>query len=442
MESLNHGSPFSSCGRYAPPLNRRQLLGMAAGLGAASWLTPVAQLLAAEAETKPAREPAQSVILLWLGGGPSQLETFDPHAGKKIAGGTKAIDSALKGVQLAEGLPRVAEELGSISMIRSMRSKEGDHERGVYLAKTGYRPDPTVVHPAIGAVCCHELPAKSTIAKTATDIPRHISILPDNWPARGGYLGGEYDAFKIHDPQAKLEDLTAQVDDARQRRRLAEDLSVVERAFARGRRRAAEGTLHRETIENARIMMTSEQLKAFDISQEPESVRGMYGDSSFGRGCLAARRLIEVGVRCVEVTLGGWDSHINNHEVHKNLNAALDPAFAGLIRDLRERGLLDKTIVVCGGEFGRTPDINPLGGRDHWPHNFTIALAGGGIRSGVVLGETDPDGGRETPNPKSFPDVHATLLHTLGINPAKEVITPIGRPLKLAEGEVIKELLT
>lgn len=441
MEPLNAASPFSTCGRFAPSLNRRQLLGMAAGFGAASWLTPVAQLLAAEAETKSPRGPAQSVILLWLGGGPSQLETFDPHAGKKIAGETKAIPTAVKGVQLAAGLPHVAEELGSISLIRTMRSKEGDHERGVYLAKTGYRPDPTVVHPAIGAVCCHELPARSTIAKTATDIPRHISILPDQWGARGGYLGGEYDAFKIYDPEQKLQDLTAQVDAQRQRRRLADDLGVVERAFARGRLRAAEATMHRKTIESARVMMTSEQLQAFEINREPDSVRSMYGATAFGRGCLAARRLIEVGVRCVEVTLGGWDSHINNHEVHKNLNAALDPAFAALVRDLRERGLLEKTIVVCGGEFGRTPEINPLGGRDHWPHYFSLAVAGGGFRGGAVLGETDPEGGREASNPYSFPDLHATILSSLGIDPHKEIITPIGRPLKLAEGEVIRDLL-
>jgi len=417
------------------------MLGLAAGLGAASWLTPVAQILAAEAEGRSEREPAQSIIMLWLGGGPSQLEAFDPHAGKMIAGGTKGIATAIKGVQLAEGLPRVAEQMGSISLIRTMNSKEGDHERGVYLAKTGYRPDPTVVHPAIGAVCCHELPAKSTIAKTATDIPRHISILPDQWGARGGYLGGEYDAFKIYDPEQKLQDLAPQVDEARQRRRLVDDLSVVERAFARGRGRAVEGTLHRQTIENARTMMTSDQLQAFEISQEPEAVRAMYGATPFGRGCLAARRLIEVGVRCVEVTLGGWDSHVNNHEIHKKLNAELDPAFAALVKDLRERGLLEKTVVVCGGEFGRTPQINPLGGRDHWPHYFSLALAGGGIRGGYVLGETDPEGGREATNTHSFPDLHATILSALGIDPAKEVITPIGRPLKLAEGEVIRELL-
>lgn len=440
MESLAP-APLSTCGRFAPRVNRRGLMGLAAGLGAASWLTPVAQILAAEAEGRSEREPAQSVIMLWLGGGPSQLETFDPHAGKRIAGGTEAIPTAVKGVQLAAGLPRVAEELASISLIRTMQSKEGDHERGVYLAKTGYRPDPTVVHPAIGAVCCHELPAKSAIAKTATDIPRHISILPDQWGARGGYLGGEYDAFQIYDPEQKLQDLTAHVDEARQRRRLTEDLNVVERAFTRGRSRAVEGTLHRQSIDKARVMMTSEQLKAFEIAQEPESVRAMYGATPFGRGCLAARRLIEVGVRCVEVTLGGWDAHVNNHEIHKNLNAVLDPAFAALVRDLRERGLLEQTVVVCGGEFGRTPDINPLGGRDHWPHYFSLALAGGGIQGGMVLGETDPEGGREAKNSRSFPDLHATILSALGINPAKEVITPIGRPLKLAEGEVIRELL-
>ena len=171
-----------------------------------------------------------------------------------------------------------------------------------------------------------------------------------------------------------------------------QDLDVVERAFARGRRGRVEATLHRETLARARVMMTSEQLKAFDVSNEPEALRAEYGDTPFGRGCLAARRLIEVGVRCVEVTLDGWDSHVNNHEIHRKRVKELDPAFAALLRDLTRRQLLDRTVVLCCGEFGRTPKVNLTGGRDHWPTGFSLALAGGGIRGGLVIGADRPRG--------------------------------------------------
>ena len=174
------------------PFDRRGFLKLA-GL---SWLTPVGELLAQQAEKT--REPAQSVILLWLGGGPSQLETFDPHPDKKIAGGTKAIATAAKGIQLAEGFEQLAGQMGSVALIRSMVSKEGDHERGTYMMKRGYRPDPTVEHPSIGAICCHELPVGKT------EIPRHISILSGNWPSRGGFLGAEFDPFPGRRSQRRL----------------------------------------------------------------------------------------------------------------------------------------------------------------------------------------------------------------------------------------------
>lgn len=189
-------------------------------------------------------------------------------------------------------------------------------------------------------------------------------------------------------------------------------------------------------------MMTSAQLRAFEISDEPVAVRAKYGDTPFGRGCLAARRLVEQGVRCVEVTLAGWDSHANNHGTHAQLLQILDPAFAALIQDLRERELLDRTVVLCGGEFGRTPRINPLDGRDHWPHGFSMALAGGGLRGGQVIGETDPEGGKHVADPRGVADIHATVLSALGIGPADEEISPAGRPVKLSEGAVIESLLT
>jgi hypothetical protein len=412
-----------------PTIDRRGFLTLA-GL---SWLTPIGQLLARQAEES--REPARSLILLWLSGGPSQLETFDPHPGTMAAGGTKAIKTAVSNVQLAQGFEQLADQMCSIGLIRSMVSKEGDHERGTYMMKTGYRPDPTVEHPSIGAICCHELPVGRT------DIPRHISILTGRWPSRGGYLGGEFDAFQVGDPKETLQDVTTPVAGPRDVVRVR-DLEVVERAFARGRPARAHATLHRQTMERARVMMTSEQLKSFDLSQEAAGVVAEYGDSAFGRGCLAARRLIEAGVRCVEVTLDGWDSHVNNHDIHRRLVGQLDPAFAALLRDLSRRQLLDRTVVLCCGEFGRTPKINPFGGRDHWPTGFSLALAGGGLRGGQVIGATDPEGTKNPVTPTTVEDVHATILRSLGIDPLKENIAPLtGRPMKLSAGRPIPALI-
>ena len=412
------------------PLSRRTLLH-------ASWLTPVAHVLG-RADEKKAPAQARSVILLWLAGGPSQLETFDPHAGTLIAAGTAAIKTSVKGIELAAGLPRLAEAMEDVTLIRSVVSEEGDHERATYNMKTGYRPDPTVVHPSIGAVICHELP------DTAVEIPRHISILPGQWPSRGGYLGAGLDAFKVYDPRGRVPDMRSPVPDARRSRRL-KGLDVVEGAFARGRRPDLDtrSTLPRVTIQKALRMMGSEQLDAFDISKVPARQRAAFGDTPFGRGCLVAMRLIETGVRCIEVTLGGWDTHFNNHEAHAKLNAILDPAFTALVAALKERGLLERTVVLCGGEFGRTPNLNPFEGRDHWPHAFSLAVAGGGFRRGTLYGGTDPSGKEKEPDkPVRVADIHTTVMHALGIDSDKEIQTPVGRPMALSDGKVIGELLT
>ncbi len=410
-------------------LDRRGFLALAG----VSWLTPVGRLLADQAERS--KTPPRSIILLWLGGGPSQLETFDPHPNTRAGGDTKAIPTAVKGLQLAEGFERLADQIGSVALIRSMVSKEGDHERGTYLMKTGYRPDPTVEHPSIGAICCHEMPVGHT------DIPRHISIMTGQWPSRGGFLGAQYDAFQVGDPSGKLPDVVSSLPTERVAGRVG-DLDVVERAFARGRRARVDATLHRDVMARARVMMSSAQLKAFDVSTEPESVRKAYGDSAFGRGCLAARRLVEVGVRCVEVNLGGWDAHVNNHEIHRNRLKELDPGFSALLRDLADRKLLDRTVVVCAGEFGRTPKINGLGGRDHWTNGFSVALAGGGLRGGLAVGATDPEAIKDPVRPVQVEDVHATILTAVGLNPVKENVAPAtGRPIKLSAGRPLPELL-
>ncbi|MBS0207896.1 MAG: DUF1501 domain-containing protein [Planctomycetes bacterium] len=434
MEPLVAHLPSPRRPSWASQLTDRRMVLKAAGLAAGSWLTPLAELLAREETARPG-QPAQSVILLWMAGGPSQLETFDPHPGKDIAGESKAIDTALKGVKLGAGLERLAEKLPLVTLVRNVVSKEGDHERGAHTVKTGYRPDPTLVHPSIGAICCHQLPVGHT------EIPRHISIQPDRFVGRGGYLGNQYDAFQVYDPKDRLPDIKARVSDERHAERL-EDLKIVESTFARGRQRQVQGTLHGHQQAEARKIMTSEQLKAFEIEHEPAELRTAYGDSPFGRGCLAARRLIEVGVRCVEVTLSGWDTHTENLAGCEVQNAKLDPAISTLLEDLKTRGLLDSTIVICAGEFGRTPIINRLAGRDHWPHGFSMLLAGGRLPRGLVLGETDPEGAKVTwEQGTPIADIHATLLTAMGINPALELMTPVGRPMKLSEGTPVSRLL-
>ncbi len=413
---------------------RRSAL-QAVGLSGAAWLTLFGDLLAAEAERKKQR--GKSLILLWLAGAPSQLETFDPHPGSPIAYGTTSIPTAVPGIELASSLEQTAGMMEEISLLRSVVSREGDHERASYNIKTGYRPIPALEHPSIGAVVCHELPSP------LVEIPTHVSILPNQWPARGGYLGAQFDAFKIGDPTKPLPDMRARTKDQRTERRL-KSLSVVEAAFAKGRHPDIETkkTLHVATVKKARRMMSSEQLKAFDVSEEPADVREAYGNTPFGRGCLAARRLVEAGVRCVEVTLNGWDTHINNHEQQAARAAILDPAFATLIRELKQRDLLDSTVVLCGGEFGRTPKLNGLDGRDHWPHGFSLALAGGGMAGGRVVGATDPSGEKKEPErPVKVADVHATIQTALGIDPEFELMTPAERPLALSEGRVVRELL-
>ncbi|MCA9145273.1 MAG: DUF1501 domain-containing protein [Planctomycetales bacterium] len=428
------------CGSWSH-FHRRTLL-KAAGLSGMGWLTPVAEALSRASEKDTSGQPPRSVIVLWLAGGPSQLETFDPKPGTNIAAGTEAIKTSVPGIQLAKGYEQLADQMQHISLVRSITSKEGDHERATYNTKTGFRPDPTLVHPSIGAILCHQ-------QKDNIEIPRHVSILPGPWPARGGYLGDQFDAFQINDPQGPIPDITRQVSDERYDRRI-NDLAIVEREFARGRLKQldARKTLQRDSTEAALKMMASEQLKAFDVKEAPESVRDQFGDTAFGRGCLAAARLVEVGVRCVEVTLNGWDSHANNHANHAENAKVLDPAFAALIRYLNEHELLDRTTVICGGEFGRTPRINPAGGRDHWPHGFSMALAGGGIAGGRVIGETSPDPDLDVEDktkilkdPHNIADVHATVLHTLGIEYEKELQTPIGRPMIISQGKAIQELL-
>ena len=410
---------------------RRDFLRVAASAMGLSFVVPGLELRAA-GQRGPER--AKSFLTIWLGGGPSQLETWDPHPGTRIGGKVNAIKTTIPGVMIADLYPQTAEQLHHMSVIRSLVSKEGDHERASYMLHTGYRPEPTLVHPSIGSIAIHERPSETV------EIPQFVSLGDANFPPRGGFLGDRFDAFRILNPGETGQNLNRLVEVDRQNRRL-ENLSVISQSFMRGRKTKVEQTLHRHTIDAALRMMTSEQLKAFSIELESKAIRDAYGDNVFGKGCLVARRLLEVGVRSIEVSLEGFDTHAKNHEGQSARAKTLDPALATLLSDLAERDLLQSTVVLVIGEFGRTPNLNPLEGRDHWPNGFSCLLGGGGLAHGMVIGETDPIGEAKRPkDPIEVPDLYATVLVRLGIEYTKEVITPIGRPMKYCAGKPIERL--
>ncbi len=370
-----------------------------------------------------------SLIVLWMNGGMSQLETWDPHPGTLSGGEVQAISTSAKGVQISHLLPRMAEQMHECLLIRSLHSKEGDHERGAAFVRTGYNPEPTLKYPTLGSVIARQLPQASL------QIPPYILLNPRIPVPEGGYLGNEWNAFRVFRPGEKVANLSSPVPDQRLQKRLA-GLDVISRQFALRRPLAEQVTLQQELTQRAVTMMQSEQLAAFQLDSEPAALQDSYGRNDFGRGCLVARRLVETGVRVVEVMLPGFDTHISNHTGHITQCRILDPAMSSLLQDLRQRDLLQSVIVLCISEFGRTPRINPAEGRDHWPAWFSCVVAGGGFRSGAVLGAT-PDGipGKDPPLPEdpiSVPDVYATILSQLGIDGSQEVITPVGRPIRFA----------
>lgn len=410
--------------------DRRSCLFSLAGAGLSFLLPP----LGARAANRRGSERPTSLLTIWLEGGASQLETWDPHPGGRNGGPTKAIDTAIPGLQIADLYPQVAAAIKPLAVVRSIISKEGDHERGTYHLKTGYRPDPSVRHPSLGSILVCERPTEGLA------LPPHVAIDGGQWPPRGGYLGDEFDAFRVMNPGGPVTNAVAPVDHDRQQRRL-EGLAVLERGFLKDRPTAGRRTLHRETTRDALALMTSDQLKAFEIDGEPIAVKAAYGDNRFGKSCLVARRLIETGVRAVEVTLGGFDSHTDNFETHREKAGILDPALATLIGELVARDLLSSTVLLVLGEFGRTPKINPLDGRDHWPNGFSCLVGGGRIASGTIVGATDPAGVRDPTRPVPVADLFATVLAGLDLDPADEHYAPVGRPFKLAEGTPVAELL-
>lgn len=376
---------------------------------------------------------AEHCIVLFMEGGPSQLDTFDPKPGTPNGGPMKAIPTSVKGIQFSEHLPLMAEQAHHLSIVRSMVSREGNHERARYLLHTGYAPTGSVKHPTLGSIASHYLEDDDF------ELPHCISI---NSPTfTGGFLGAKHDPFVVNDPMKPIDDLKypSQMDSRRLSQRL-KMLNDLEKDFLA--KRAGRSTeAHRAIYKKADKLINSPRTKAFELDEEPMAVREAYGMNQFGQGCLMARRLIEAGVKFTEVSLGGWDTHDDNFNRTQRLLEVVDPAFSMLIKDLADRDLLDKTIVLWLGEFGRTPKINNDEGRDHFPSGWSAVLAGGGFRGGQTVGATSDDGMQVAERPVSVPDLFASLCFALGIDYDNENYSRAGRPIRVVNnGSVVKEL--
>lgn len=379
---------------------------------------------------------AKHVIVLYMRGGASHLDTFDPKPGQATGGPFKALQTKASGMKISEHLPRLAENGHRFSIVRSMNSREGSHERAMYQNTTGYLPAGPVRHPDFGALVASEC------GKKDFDLPSFVS-LGGGTVNGGGFLGVEFAPFVVGNPGALPENLAYPkgVDGKRFRRRW-DLLKGIEKTFGKGRSPSLiKG--HKNMIEKASKFMHSPRLKAFDVMQEKDDVRKRYGDNRFGKGVLVARRLVEVGVPFVQVNLGGWDTHRNNFDSVKRLSGVFDPAFASLLEDLDDRKLLDETLILWIGDFGRTPKINANNGRDHYPRAWSFAMAGGGIQGGRVIGATNANGTRVAKDEVLPRDLFATMGHCLGLDSTKENFSSAGRPITVVDqkGKLIKDLV-
>jgi hypothetical protein len=403
------------------------------GLGAAGLAAaPFTDLVAASADEM--RKQQMACIVLWMAGGPSQQDTFDPKPGSANAGETKAIATAVPGIEIASFWPNTAKMMKDVALIRSMNNKEGNHERASYQLHTGYTPSGTVKHPAFGCVAAAEL------GDPKVDIPHIVTVGGGGNGVGAGMLGAAYEPFFVANPEKLPENVATTVPMGRFNRRLGLLSSLESNGFAQvgGMDRVRE---HSAVYKQTAGMVTSPRMKAFDLEGEDPKTRALYGQNAFGQGCLLARRLVQSGVTFVEVRLGGWDMHDDLQNRMSKLAAQADAGFGSLIADLKARGMLDRTLVVWMGEFGRTPKINPRGGRDHFPRVFNVAVAGGGVKGGQVIGSSNADGTEVKDRPIGVPDLLQSFCKVLKIDPKKENMSPLGRPIKIVDGGVpVKEL--
>jgi hypothetical protein len=420
------------------PIDRRAFISAAAGSALAGWLGR----LAAQATDQP---QAKSCILLWMSGGPSHIDTLDlkPDAPDGVRGEFRPVATSVPGIQISEHFPRFSRLMQHAALLRGMSTVESDHQLASYHLHTGYQKRAGgVAFPSLGAIVSSELGAPDFPLPNFVCIgsgPRHAT--------RSGILGPSHQPLDVLDPNRGTEffaPLVGSAEFTRQYELLRRFNASFQQAY-----QAESASAHEAALARAVRLMTAEQKRAFDLSQEPDAKRERYGRGSFGQGCLLARRLVETGVRFVEVISGegvGWDTHRDNFPRTRALSLEADAGLASLLEDLRDRGRLDSTLVIWMGEFGRSPQITSGGGRNHWARAWSCALAGGGIRGGQTIGRTDRQGGEVTDRPIRVADFLATVCSILKIDyTRRHQAAGIDRPISIVDAaqgvSVLRELL-
>ena len=377
------------------------------------------------------KKNGKSAILLWMSGGPSTMDIWDLKPDATTGGPFNAISTSAD-VQICEHMPLMAKQMHNMAIIRSMSTREADHTRGRYYMHTGYVPNQTIDHPSYGSVISKQL--KNEDIK----IPQFFSV--NGGSAGAGFLGAQYAPFVVNS-DGRIRNLSMKIDQRFHQR--MQTLAMLENNFINSNR----GSLpkeHQKTLRQAFDVLTSKQMNATKVAEEPESIRQRYGDNSFGKGCLMARRLVEAGVPFIEVGLGGWDNHQNIFPTLKDMRLpTLDQGMSALVEDLEQSGLLKDTVIIWMGEFSRTPRINGNTGRDHWARSWSVVVGGAGMNGGIAVGNTSDDGTRVESEPYSSQDVMASVCKALGISLDTTFTSNSGRPMKIANsGRIIKELFT
>lgn len=398
-------------------MTRRRML----GISSATLLgMPIAQMLARAGETKKAK--CEHVILFWNGGGMSHIDTWDPKPGRPVAGEFNPINTSADGIQISSIFPTVAKQMHHAALIRSIAGTNGAHGRASYQLQTSYNQSGNLVHPGIGSIVVHE-------KERMGDLPSFVTISGN--ARRAGYLGQRCEAYYVGRPGEKDPYLAfpTGINNVRGNKRLdiLKQINLRKQAKLNTKELKAVDTATREAVN----LMRSPALKSFELEKENPKTLARYGDTDFGRGALLARKLVETGVRFVQINRGGFDTHNNNFPAMENHGLTMDPALASLIEDLAAIGKLESTMVIMLSEFGRTPRINNNAGRDHHARCFSCFMAGGGIKGGQVIGKSDEDAMMPAERPVNPHDLHATICHAMGIDHNKEVETPLGRPMRL-----------
>jgi len=379
-----------------------------------------------DAKDAPIASKAKNVIYICLDGGMSHLDTFDPKDDKEVMGDTTKISTNVDGIEIGNRLPKLAEVVDRMSIIRSTTSKTGAHEQAQYLNRTSYRQIGSIVHPSLGSWVAH-------LQERERDIPDYVLISGSSAHPNSGFLPKVKSPLPIVDPQGGLRN--SKVDSKlEERMRILRELNSSLKAPL-----ASE---YNQFYDNTVRFLKSKDLELFDLTKESSEVRARYGDTKLGQGCLLAKRLIKGDIKFIEINNGGWDTHVDNFTKLDNKLKEVDDALSALVLDLDSEGLLDSTLIALVTEFGRTPNINVNEGRDHHPQCYSTVLIGAGVKGGYIAGETNKTASKVTKDPYTISDINATIAHLLGIKTEEEKISPSGRPFKVAnKGNIIKDII-